>query len=63
LVRASEKVFMEYGKMHNNDHRRIVAGFVAFWYLCIPLGAWLSPVEHLVRDEGVGGSNPLAPTE
>ncbi len=26
------------------------------------VGAWLSPVEHLVRDEGVGGSNPLAPT-
>lgn len=26
------------------------------------VGAWLSPVEHLVRDEGVGGSNPLTPT-
>src|SRR5258705_1896055 len=26
------------------------------------IGAWLSPVEHLVRDQGVGGSNPLAPT-
>jgi hypothetical protein len=26
-------------------------------------GAWLSLVEHLVRDEGVGGSNPLAPTK
>src|SRR4030095_8175857 len=25
-------------------------------------GAWLSLVEHLVRDQGVGGSNPLAPT-
>jgi hypothetical protein len=23
---------------------------------------WLSLVEHLVRDEGVGGSNPLIPT-
>gem|GEM_PF-1730144 len=26
------------------------------------IGVWLSPVEHLVRDEGVGGSNPLTPT-
>ena len=25
------------------------------------VGAWLSLVEHLVRDQGVGGSNPLAP--
>ena len=24
--------------------------------------AWLSLVEHSVRDRGVGGSNPLAPT-
>ena len=26
------------------------------------VGAWLSLVEHRVRDAGVGGSNPLAPT-
>ena len=26
-------------------------------------GAWLSPVERLVRDQEVGGSNPLAPTK
>src|SRR6202044_2040963 len=26
------------------------------------VGAWLSLVEHLVRDEGVAGSNPAAPT-
>ncbi len=26
------------------------------------IGAWLSLVEHRVRDAGVGGSNPLAPT-
>ena len=26
------------------------------------LGEWLSLVEHLVRDQGVGGSNPLSPT-
>ena len=28
----------------------------------LPVGAWLSLVEHSVRDRGVGGSNPLAPT-
>jgi hypothetical protein len=26
------------------------------------VGEWLSLVEHLVRDQGVGGSNPLSPT-
>ena len=26
------------------------------------VGAWLSLVERLVRDQEVGGSNPLAPT-
>ena len=26
------------------------------------VGAWLSLVEHLLREQGVGGSNPLAPT-
>jgi hypothetical protein len=30
--------------------------------LCKPVGEWLSLVEHLVRDQGVGGSNPLSPT-
>ena len=28
----------------------------------INVGEWLSLVEHLVRDQGVGGSNPLSPT-
>ena len=27
------------------------------------VGAWLSLVEHSVRDAEVGGSNPLAPTK
>src|SRR5262249_50772710 len=35
------------------DAVRAPAGFV---------GEWLSLVEHLVRDQGVGGSNPLSPT-
>ena len=26
-------------------------------------GAWLSLVEHLVRDQGVAGSNPVAPSK
>jgi hypothetical protein len=26
------------------------------------VGVWLSLVEHLVRDEGVVGSNPITPT-
>ena len=29
----------------------------------LPVGEWLSLVEHLVRDQGVGGSNPLSPTK
>ncbi len=30
--------------------------------VCKSVGEWLSLVEHLVRDQGVGGSNPLSPT-
>ena len=36
--------------------RSFVAPSVSF------VGEWLSLVEHLVRDQGVGGSNPLSPT-
>ena len=28
-----------------------------------PIGAWRSPVAHLHGVQGVGGSNPLAPTK
>src|SRR5262245_36357748 len=31
-------------------------------FLSFSVGEWLSLVEHLVRDQGVGGSNPLSPT-
>src|ERR1039457_4065150 len=36
---------------------RCIVGAVPFH-----VGEWLSLVEHLVRDQGVGGSNPLSPT-
>jgi hypothetical protein len=36
--------------------RSVVAVILLF------VGEWLSLVEHLVRDQGVGGSNPLSPT-
>ena len=36
------------------------AGVLRFSFTLV--GAWLSLVEHSVRDRGVGGSNPLAPT-
>jgi hypothetical protein len=34
----------------------------AFFSISVCVGEWLSLVEHLVRDQGVGGSNPLSPT-
>jgi hypothetical protein len=37
------------------------AGFSSA-HACTFVGEWLSLVEHLVRDQGVGGSNPLSPT-
>ena len=35
------------------------------WYFFrqIANGAWLSPVERLLREQEAGGSNPLAPTK
>ena len=42
-----------------SSSRRIVpVAAVVEW----SVGEWLSLVEHLVRDQGVGGSNPLSPT-
>ncbi len=31
--------------------------------MSLDVGAWLSLVERLVRDQEAGGSNPLAPTK
>ena len=42
-----------------SSSRRVVSvAAVVEW----SVGEWLSLVEHLVRDQGVGGSNPLSPT-
>ena len=43
----------------------IVARGVWYPYSVSPflVGAWLSLVERLVRDQEAGGSNPLAPTK
>src|SRR5271156_2338800 len=38
------------------------AGFSFLHRRAVFVGEWLSLVEHLVRDQGVGGSNPLSPT-
>src|SRR5689334_17383919 len=43
--------------------RRFPSGVDLRSILSTPVGAWLSLVEHSVRDRGVGGSNPLAPTK
>ena len=37
----------------------LVACFLRFFRR---VGEWLSLVEHLVRDQGVAGSNPVSPT-
>jgi hypothetical protein len=37
-------------------------GSAVFEFPHLKFGEWLSLVEHLVRDQGVGGSNPLSPT-
>jgi hypothetical protein len=39
------------------------SGSLKFFYLFISyVGAWRSLVAHLLWEQGVGGSNPLAPT-
>ena len=43
----------------------LTARLICYNFHCSVLkrvGEWLSLVEHLVRDQGVGGSNPLSPT-
>ena len=40
---------------------KLLRRFDRFYFRCV--GEWLSLVEHLVRDQGVGGSNPLSPTK
>ena len=40
----------------------LLVGYPRTFSLSHLVGEWLSLVEHLVRDQGVGGSNPLSPT-
>jgi hypothetical protein len=46
-------------------HGRDIGYEARIWYSIWPqiLGVWRSLVAHFVRDEGVGGSNPLTPTK
>jgi hypothetical protein len=57
----------------SGNSQKFVCGVAPFWvgillgFSELPpffhhVGEWLSLVEHLVRDQGVGGSNPLSPT-
>jgi hypothetical protein len=51
-------------RCYNRDANREVK-YAGGWPSLLPpaiVGEWLSLVEHLVRDQGVGGSNPLSPT-
>ena len=50
-----------YGECYN-EQGRISNKNANFLSRPHPVGEWLSLVEHLVRDQGVGGSNPLSPT-
>jgi hypothetical protein len=54
---------------HHSEHSRpamynleVVFSLCAHFRARQDVGEWLSLVEHLVRDQGVGGSNPLSPT-
>src|SRR5580692_1091389 len=48
---------------HREVKRSKACGRMAFLVAArSAVGEWLSLVEHLVRDQGVGGSNPLSPT-
>jgi hypothetical protein len=41
---------------------RALGALLSCAFSSFSVGEWLSLVEHLVRDQGVGGSNPLSPT-
>ena len=44
------------------EYSAFLLGATQFSSASAAVGEWLSLVEHLVRDQGVGGSNPLSPT-
>ena len=41
---------------------RVWAEITVIMRFFIGVGTWLSLVEHMLREHGVGGSNPLVPT-
>ena len=43
--------------------RILVPGLTFGIVVRLEIGVWRSLVAHFVRDEGVGGSNPLTPTK
>ena len=47
--------------MAHAPRREIAAAYVKL-EVSASVGAWLSLVERLVRDQEAGGSNPIAPT-
>ncbi len=49
-------------RSHECYNQLDLAGRIVFPRARKAVGEWLSLVEHLVRDQGVGGSNPLSPT-
>jgi hypothetical protein len=62
--RASHRSFARASFCYTDPSALVDCKRQAMFAMCIrkPVGEWLSLVEHLVRDQGVGGSNPLSPT-
>src|SRR5580698_7536614 len=44
------------------EREKTAAGRSTIQHSAHMFGEWLSLVEHLLREQGVGGSNPLSPT-
>src|SRR5690348_13231519 len=62
MPRAVRRKARLLGKLCYNSWSAAVRAPPAAHHLAGNVGEWLSLVEHLVRDQGVGGSNPLSPT-
>src|SRR5579884_2391740 len=62
LIRASHHAFCMGTSAAKLPIDRCLSCTVPLALRAYTIGEWLSLVEHLVRDQGVGGSNPLSPT-